>query len=143
MAAQDRFCCIQNKICTSNKHACIFIGGKNETNIYLEQPFYLLLKTWKYGLGAKLRYMVVVCLVQRLLEELKQSNPLKCDIGKVSGLITSNCWCQNDPLDWKYRYLSLNLENWQIPNIVVIWLKWYFHPKFYFHVLAKMILLVL
>ena len=23
--------------------------------------------------------MVVVCLVQRLLEELKQSNPLKCD----------------------------------------------------------------
>ena len=25
-----------------------FIGGKNETNTQLEQPFYLLTKTWKY-----------------------------------------------------------------------------------------------
>ena len=23
--------------------------GKNETNIHLEEPFYLLTKTWKYG----------------------------------------------------------------------------------------------
>ena len=25
------------------------IGGKIETKIHLEQPFYLLTKTWKYG----------------------------------------------------------------------------------------------
>ena len=38
-----------NKFCTSHKHVCIFIGEKNETNIHLEQAFYLLTKTWKYG----------------------------------------------------------------------------------------------
>ena len=33
----------QNKICIISKHVCKFcIDGKNETNIHLEQPFYLL-----------------------------------------------------------------------------------------------------
>ena len=40
----------QNKCCISYIHVCIFfIGGKS--NIHLEQPFYLLIKTWKCGGG--------------------------------------------------------------------------------------------
>ena len=32
------------------KHVCIFSGEKHkQTNIHLQQPFYLLTKTWKYG----------------------------------------------------------------------------------------------
>ena len=39
----------RNKFCFTYKHVCIFIGGKIETNIYLEQPFHIPIKTWKYG----------------------------------------------------------------------------------------------
>ena len=40
----------QNKFCHSYKHVFIFyIGEKIETNIHLEEPYYLLTKTWKYG----------------------------------------------------------------------------------------------
>ena len=40
----------QNKFCISYKHVCNFcVDGKIETNIHLEQPFYLLTKTWKHG----------------------------------------------------------------------------------------------
>ena len=64
----------QNKICSGYKYACIFpIRGKIESNIYLEQPFYLPTKTRKYG-GS-------VYLVQSLLEELHV-------IDIFSGLIT-------------------------------------------------------
>ena len=42
----------------------LLLVEKIETNIHLEQPFYLLTKTWKYGGSV---------LVQTLPEELKQS----------------------------------------------------------------------
>ena len=33
-----------------NMHVCFFYwADKIENNIHLEQPFYLLTKTWKYG----------------------------------------------------------------------------------------------
>ena len=43
------------------------IGVKNETNMYLEEPFYLLTKTWKY---------VDVCFVQRCWMSSARVTPL-------------------------------------------------------------------
>ena len=41
---------LRNEFCNSDKHVLFFyIGEQIETNIHLEEPFYLLTKTWKYG----------------------------------------------------------------------------------------------
>ena len=76
--------------------------------------------------------MADVCLVQRLLDEHKESDPLNV-IWIILGLIdiafslslwmiTCNCLSKNDPVCGNYRYLSLNLEYCQIPKIVVfVW----------------------
>ena len=40
----------QNKFCNIYKHVFIFyIGETIETKVHLEEPFYLLTKTCKYG----------------------------------------------------------------------------------------------
>ena len=105
--------------CIIYKHVCNFFNDeKNGTNIHLEHPYYLHPKTGS---------MVAVCLVQGLLEVLKQSNPLHLISQifrfdnyclKVKVIImgdTSNYYCENDTSCGKYRpdtgYLCLNFEN--------------------------------
>ena len=40
----------QNKFCITYKDVCIFVlVEKLETNLHLEEPYYLLTKTWAYG----------------------------------------------------------------------------------------------
>ena len=45
-------------------------------------------------------------------------------------MITYNCLCPKDPLCGNYRYLHLNLDDWQIPKIVVLGAKIAFSPNF-------------
>ena len=60
----------QNKFCISFKHVCIVLLVKKFKLIYPTfRPTFL-------SAQKKPGRMVVVCLVQRLLEERKQSNPL-------------------------------------------------------------------
>ena len=59
---------------------------------------------------------MVVCLVQRVLEEVKPSQlsqflNVNSHIFRFETfwVMTFDCWCQSDPLCGKYGYLSLNL----------------------------------
>ena len=57
---------------------------------------------------------VIVFLVKRLLDELKQNNPKN-----LISILSCNC----DPLCGKSGYISVNLEERQISKIVVFGLK--------------------
>ena len=100
--------------------------------------------------------MVVVSLVQRWLEEIKQSHPLKVNshIFKIKHywlhLIFMGDYmqllCESDQLHGKYRYLSLNLEHTVVDNFhefffFLLKIMAFFTPKFIFQVVDKMILL--
>ena len=52
ISVYDCSCTTQIKFCTNFKNICIFVlVEKIETNIHLEQPFYLLTNTWEYSDG--------------------------------------------------------------------------------------------
>ena len=58
----------QSKFCNSYKHVFFLFWRNIETNVHLKEPFYLLTQ--------RPDRMVVVCLVKRLLDEHKESDPL-------------------------------------------------------------------